>query len=275
MQTSLLGQLEPTTIAQQQQKKDKGTGKDVLDQQDFLNLLVTQLKNQDPLNPTDNAEFMSQTTAFSQLNEMTTMNKSLNKMLEMLALQSYNNSSLTSGAGFIGKEIEYQTNTVMVGGDSLKTISFYLGNGADASKTQIGIYNQEGALVAVVKPDKIVDGQNTIHWDGMGAGGVKVPDGTYTFKVDAYDVSGKPVQVQEFGTGVVKGVKIASDGKLFFDIGDGVISSEYVYAVREAKQEEGGSNNGSKPDGGGGNNVEESEDKENGKKLLSLINGIM
>lgn len=233
MQTNLLGQLEPTTITQQQNKTQDGVGDANLDQQDFLNLLVTQLQNQDPLNPTDNAEFMSQTTAFSQLNEMTTMNSSLEQMLELLSMQAYNNSSLTAGAGFIGKEIEYQTNTVTVGGDSLKNISFYLDGDALAEKSQINIYNEEGACVAIVKPDAdLVSGQNVIHWDGTGVGGVEVSDGTYYFEVQAFNSAGEQVAVQEYGTGIVQGVKM-SNGVLYFDIGEGVVSSEYVYSVRD------------------------------------------
>lgn len=231
MQTNLLGQIEPTTITQQQNKTQEGVGDATLDQQDFLNLLVTQLQNQDPLEPTDNSEFMSQTTAFSQLNEMTTMNTSLEKMVELLSMQAYNNSSLTSGAGFIGKEIEYQTNTVTVGGDSLKNISFYLGGDALAEKSQINIYNEDGACVAIVKPDKdLTSGQNIIHWDGSGVGGVEVADGTYYFEVQAFNSAGEQVEVQEYGTGIVQGVKM-SNGVLYFDIGTGVVSSEYVYSV--------------------------------------------
>ena len=270
MQTNLLGQIEPTTITQQQNSTQEGVGDSNLDQQDFLNLLVTQLQNQDPLNPTDNSEFMSQTTAFSQLNEMTNMNTSLEKMLELLSMQAYNNSSLTSGSGFIGKEIEYQTNTVTVGGDSLKNISFqtntvtvggdslknisfYLGDDALAEKSQINIYNEDGACVAIVKPDKdLTSGQNIIHWDGTGVGGVEVADGTYYFEVQAFNSAGEQVEVQEYGTGIVQGVKM-SNGVLYFDIGTGVVSSEYVYSVYdpslknegEGSTDSGSSNNSS------------------------------
>ena len=58
----------------------------------------------------DNAEFMSQTTAFSQLNEMTTMNASTNKILEFMAMQAFNNNSLTAGAGFLGKRNRISNN---------------------------------------------------------------------------------------------------------------------------------------------------------------------
>lgn len=251
MQTNLLGQLEPTTITKQQNDSKDGIGDSNLDQQDFLNLLVTQLQNQDPLNPTDNAEFMSQTTAFSQLNEMTTMNSSINKMLELMSIQAYNNNSLTAGANFIGKEIEYQTNTVVVGGDSLKNISFYLGEEANPEKSQINIYNEEGALVAMVKADELKQGQNTIHWDGTGVGGVVVNDGTYYFEVQAYNNSGEKIEVQEYGTGIVQGVKMI-DGVLYFDLGNGSVSSEYVYSVKQPSSSNSGddsSNNNSSNSG--------------------------
>ena len=253
MQPNLLGKLEPTTPQMQENKNKDGVGKSEMDQQDFLNLLVTQLQNQDPLSPVDNAEFMSQTTAFSQLNEMTTMNASMNKILEFMAMQAFNNNSLTAGAGFLGKEIEYQTNTVTVGGDSLKNISFYLSDNAVDGKSQINIFNEEGAVVAVVKPDKpLKNGENIIHWDGQGVGGVKVPDGTYYFEVQAYNAKGEQISVQEFGTGIVQGVKM-SNGTLFFDIGTGVVSSEYVYSVYDPKPSggeggSGGSGGETKPD---------------------------
>lgn len=231
MQANLLGKIEPTTTFAQEQKIKEGIGKSTMDQQDFLNMLVTQLQNQDPLNPTDNADFMAQTTAFSQLNEMTTMNSSMEKMLELLSMQAYNNSSLTTGANFIGKEIEYQTNIVQVGGDSLKNITFYLGEGADPQKSQINILSEEGSILAVVKPETLKSGQNIIHWDGMGVGGVEVPEGTYYFQVQAYTQDGEKVAVQEYGTGIVQGAKVVN-GELFFDLGDGSVSSEYVYSVK-------------------------------------------
>ena len=188
------------------------------------------------------------------------MNSSLEQMLELLSMQAYNNSSLTAGAGFIGKEIEYQTNTVTVGGDSLKNISFYLDGDALAEKSQINIYNEEGACVAIVKPDKdLTSGQNVIHWDGTGVGGVEVPDGTYYFEVQAFNSAGEQVAVQEYGTGIVQGVKM-SNGVLYFDIGEGVVSSEYVYSVRDPNLS-GGDNEGDESGSGSGSTEDDAEKK--------------
>lgn len=227
----------PTTITDQQNSKKDGVGKDAMDQQDFLNLLITQLQNQDPLSPLDNADFMSQTTAFSQLDEMINMNTSMKSLVELMQLQALNSNSLMSGANTIGKEIEYMTNMVTIGGDATPVISFYLGEAASPDKSLIKIYNQEGQLITSFNPTEMKKGENNIYWNGIGAGGVTVPDGTYTFKVEAYDAQGKEVQVEEFGKGTVKGVKVIN-GQLYFDIGTGVVSSEYVYSIREAAKPE-------------------------------------
>lgn len=62
--------------------------KKVLDQQDFLNLLITQLKNQDPLNPMKDTEFISQMANFSSLEQMTSVNKNMEKFLSAQQAQS-------------------------------------------------------------------------------------------------------------------------------------------------------------------------------------------
>lgn len=258
----------PTTIGQQQNDKENGVGKDAMDQQDFLNLLITQLQNQDPLSPLDNADFMAQTTAFSQLDEMINMNKGMQSMVEMMQMMAINSNSLLSGANTIGKEIEYMTNMVTIGKDAQPNISFYLGEDASIDKSRIKVYNEAGDLVAVVQPTSLKKGENNIMWDGKGAGGVQVPDGTYAFEVEAYDAQGKEVAVEEFGTGVVQGIKMIN-GKLYFDIGTGVVSSEYVYSIRDPKKEE----EEDKPEGGDkpDNTLPDGEKPEADKKAPSWM----
>ncbi|HMK43727.1 MAG TPA: flagellar hook capping FlgD N-terminal domain-containing protein [Dissulfurispiraceae bacterium] len=71
-----------------------------LDQQDFMNLLITQLKNQDPLNPMKDTEFIAQLASFNSLKEMTSVNTNLQKLL---TAQNSQNSAVA--VGLIGKEI--------------------------------------------------------------------------------------------------------------------------------------------------------------------------
>ncbi|MFW6380947.1 MAG: flagellar hook capping FlgD N-terminal domain-containing protein [Bacillota bacterium] len=69
-----------------------------LDKDAFFELLVTQMKHQDPLNPMDNTKFMSQMAQFSSLEQMNNMNESMGKFLEV--------QGLAEGSSLIGKTVE-------------------------------------------------------------------------------------------------------------------------------------------------------------------------
>jgi len=89
-------------------EKNKAMGNDTVNQDVFLQLMITQLQNQDPLDPMDNSEFLSQQAMFSQVTTMQEMNDSLNKYGE--ALVSMNNSMLSSttlsqAMNIVGKEV--------------------------------------------------------------------------------------------------------------------------------------------------------------------------
>ena len=96
-------------------------------------------------------------------------------------------------------------------------------------------------------------------------GGVEVPDGTYYFEVQAYNAAGEQVAVQEYCTGIVQGVKM-SNGILYFDIGEGVVSSEYVYSVRDPNLSGGEGSEGS--EGGSGSEGGESGGSTDNKKRV-------
>ena len=89
-------------------EKNKAYGNDTVNQDVFLQLMVTQLQHQDPLNPMDNTEFLSQQAMFSQVTTLQEMNENLTKYGD--AILSMNGSalgatSLTQAMNFIGKEI--------------------------------------------------------------------------------------------------------------------------------------------------------------------------
>jgi len=75
--------------------------KSVLGQDDFLKILITQLKNQDPLQPMQDREFIAQMATFSSLEQMTKMNSSIQEMRGMM---------LGQATSYVGKEISYEVN---------------------------------------------------------------------------------------------------------------------------------------------------------------------
>ena len=85
----------------------QGLGSQHLGKDAFMELLVTQIKNQDPLNPTDNQEFVAQLAQFSSLEQMQGVNDNL---LGLALLQQSNAlmSQLTSSSALIGQQVTYE-----------------------------------------------------------------------------------------------------------------------------------------------------------------------
>ncbi|WP_026585531.1 flagellar hook assembly protein FlgD [Bacillus sp. J33] len=104
------------------QSHPRKTGSDILGKDDFLKILMTQLQNQDPLNPMQDKDFIAQMATFSSLEQMTNMNSTMNQLLafqEQSQLMSYNQ--------FLGKNITWHKLTET--SDSNQTPSIEEGTG--------------------------------------------------------------------------------------------------------------------------------------------------
>jgi flagellar basal-body rod modification protein FlgD len=80
----------------------KQTGSGILGKDDFLKILITQLQNQDPLNPMQDKEFIAQMAQFSTLEQMTNMGKSLENFLK-----SQEQNYMLQASMLIGKTVTY------------------------------------------------------------------------------------------------------------------------------------------------------------------------
>lgn len=80
------------------------TPKSELGKDDFLKLLTQQLKNQDPMNPMNDMEFINQMSSFSSLEQMVNMNKSLDSFIK-----TFSNNSQTQAMMFLGTTVTAQT----------------------------------------------------------------------------------------------------------------------------------------------------------------------
>ena len=152
----------------------------------FMTLLVTQLKNQDPLNPLDNAQVTSQ---LAQLSTVTGVNK-LNTTLESLKT-SYQSSEAMQATSLIGHGVLVEGNRLgLSGGKAILGVE--LATAAD--KVQVVISSATtGKEVATIELGAQEAGVLPIAWDGvpdptdLDADGkpVQLPDGAYTYKVVA------------------------------------------------------------------------------------------
>lgn len=169
----------------------------------FLKLLVTQMKNQDPLNPMDNAQVTSQ---MAQLSTVSGIDK-LNATLQALSDSMVGNQSLQA-ASMIG-------HGVLVDG---KGVELYDGTGyggfelaQPVDRAKVSIYNQAGALVRGIDLGAQPAGIAKWAWDGKDSAGNAVADGSYTFAVDATQ-GGKSVAATTLQFGMVGSVTQGKQG---------------------------------------------------------------
>lgn len=176
----------------------------VADTQDrFLKLLVTQMKNQDPLNPMDNAQVTSQ---MAQLSTVTGIDK-LNATLQALSDSMTGNQTLQA-ASMIG-------HGVLVGGDGVE-LSGGAGYGAfeledSVESVKVSIYDGSGALVRNIDMGSLPAGIAKWAWDGKDGAGNSVPDGVYNFAVNATQ-GGKSVAATALQFGMVNSVTQGKEG---------------------------------------------------------------
>ena len=139
----------------------------------FLKLMVTQLQNQDPLNPMDNAE---QTSQKAQINTVTGI-ENLNTSVQALHAQFVQMQAL-QGASLIGREVTVEGNKLTLDGNSAQA-GFSLAGPADA--VRVDLLNGAGQVVDSMQLGAQESGRHAFEWDAS-----KYPDAnTYTFRVAA------------------------------------------------------------------------------------------
>ena len=170
-----------------------------LDKDAFLNLLITQLQNQDPLNPTDSTEFTAQLAQFSSLEQLGNVNENLKQLQNFQA--SINNSQAVS---LIGKEITATGNSLELTAGRLAGCDFEID--ADAAVVVASIYDHTGEFVTSFEGRNLSAGQHTLYWDGTDKTGNPATPGNYTFEVMAADANGNSIQAATFFSGSVNKV---------------------------------------------------------------------
>lgn len=189
---------ETAYVNQSSSSNTKTLGKD-----EFLNLLVTQLQNQDPLNPMDSTAFTSQLAEFSSLEQLHNVNTNL-QTLQTSQAAVENSQAVT----YIGKQIMASGDTVQMAGGETDDIHFTLGN--DAAALYINIYNGSGQYVKGFEGGGLPAGNHAIQWDGTDNNGNLMGDGIYSFEVLAVDGANQMIPVGTYTTGLVRGVTFQS-----------------------------------------------------------------
>lgn len=199
----------------------RGQGKTDLmgDVQDrFLTLLITQLKNQDPMNPMENDQITSQLAQLSTVQGVQQLNDTL------LALSGQMDVSQSmQAANLIGKDVLVPGSKIALGSDpsnpELKTATaFGIDLMAPANDVSVTIFDGSGRAVRQMKVDVTEPGVYSLQWDGRDDNGVVLPDGAYNVEAKATIGEGSPVGAEALRSGRVDSVTYTTQG-LRLDLG--------------------------------------------------------
>jgi len=164
----------------------------------FLQLLTTQLKNQNPLDPLDTNQFTQQLVQFAQVEQQMNMNTSLSTLI------SLEKATQTANAlGFLGSNVVVDGDTAPLSGGQA-TWSF---SADKASTASINIKNSTGQVV-YTENRTINAGVQNFTWNGRGPNGQMMPDGDYTISITAKDASGNTTAIATEVQGTVDGVDL-------------------------------------------------------------------
>jgi flagellar basal-body rod modification protein FlgD len=184
---------------------------------DFLTLLVTQLRYQDPLEPMQDQEFVAQLAQFSQLEQLENMSESLDTSIQVDYIMSQTIAN-TMATTLIGKKVVAEgANFDLIPGED---ISLGYNLAADAASVNIKIFDDTGTLVKTVNLSDVSDGNSTYRWDGRNDNGSPLAAGNYTYEVSAVTLTGESITVENRVIGFVQAVKYL-DGKAYLIVDGG------------------------------------------------------
>lgn len=181
----------------------KSTTADIMGKEDFLTLLVTQLKNQDPLNPDDPTEFTAQLAQFSSLEQLFNLNESMDNLVTSNA-----NADKFATLQTIGKEVVYQSSEFEYSGKGEVQLGYQLDG--EVSEAQITI-QKDGATIAVLDGTELTSGNHFLTWDGLHTDGNPAEAGSYTFAISVKAGEGESVAASPLIKSEVTGVDLTGD----------------------------------------------------------------
>ncbi len=179
-------------------------------QNNFLNLLITQLKNQDPLNPTDANQMTAQLSQISTVSGIEKLNATMDKLLG-----SYNSAQNMQAAAMIGK-------TVFIAGNEMDNQGQGSVGGLElagaADQVLVDIKDSAGNKVFSQELGAMQSGIASFFWDGNLADGTPAPEGVYRFSVEA-SMGGKPIEASALQAGTISALTMLPNG-ISLQVGD-------------------------------------------------------
>jgi flagellar basal-body rod modification protein FlgD len=166
------------SVLDQYQIKDREVKGNNLGKNEFLQLLVTQLNNQNPLEPQENGEFIAQLAQFSTVEGVEKLNSSMSTMLS-----GYQSSQALQASSLVGRKVIVPTDKAMI--DTSETFKASVVLPTSSSNVGVNVYDSAGTVVNRINMGQQEAGNVSFMWDGKDASGNTLPPGAYRFEAQA------------------------------------------------------------------------------------------
>ena len=204
---------------------------DIMGKEDFLTLLVAQLKNQDPMNPDDPTQFTSQLAEFSSLEQLQNINDSLEGLSG-----AQKQSDKFATMSLLGKDVTYTDGDFTFEGDPV-SIGYQL-DGQAASVTMT-IQDENGKTVSILHPTELKKGNHFLEWNGLDEEGNPFPDGKFKIILQATaEGEDATVAISPLVRSQVTGVDFSNETgeTVLYTYAGAEISSGSIISIYEPKQ---------------------------------------
>ena len=183
--------------------------KNSLDKNDFLNLFITQIQNQDPLNPKDGTEMASQLAQFNSLEQMININNSL----EQLGQKTDQGQNINY-INYLDKEVHVNNGKIALNDHKITDSRYVIKT--PLNSTQLTVRDSLGSIVAKLDMGPKKPGEYQISWDGMNEKGENVPDGVYKFSLFGIGSDNTEVDIPVTSKLKITGINLKDKNSSFF-----------------------------------------------------------
>lgn len=177
---------------------------------EFLKLLTFQLQHQDPMNPMDQSKMTGELAQFSQLEQLTNLNKKFDEGNKSKGVEDK-----FYAASFVGKKVVTTGSTVNLKNSGDPGDVLFKLDGS-ASKVMVRILDEKNNIMGEIWKDGMSEGSHQVTWDGVALDGSPAVKGSYRAQVKAWDDAGNVVGTRTETTGIVQSVN--------FDQGEPVLT---------------------------------------------------
>jgi flagellar basal-body rod modification protein FlgD len=197
-------------LSQYRASQKNGQGSSELGKNEFMDLMLAQLKNQNPLEPQDNGEFISQLAQFSSLEEMQKLSSTVNDVVGQ-----FRSTQALQASAMVGKTVMAPSDIGVLGAEGEVKGSIEVP--ASTGGLRLSIQNQSGELVRQIDLGSSSAGMKSFSWDGQDGNGNALPPGSYKIAAEA-SYPGGTVQLPTMVSANVDSVSLGQNGSVTLNL---------------------------------------------------------